>query len=99
MLEEKDIVEINNILKLCGVSRLSDSEIDYLNAIETTITEDCDYYKTAQTVLLDRMRNESCKSNALARLNRLAETNGCQLQQKEPEKPAAIPIYVGGGIG
>lgn len=98
MLTENDVIEINNILKLCGVARMSDSEINYLNAIDTTITVECDKYKVSQTVILDRLKSENCGKNAISRLFHLARTNGCELQDKKVEKPAATVMLLGGGL-
>lgn len=98
MLTENDIIEINNILKLCGVARMSDSEINYLNAIGTTITTECDKYKTSQTVILDRLKSENCNKSAISRLFHLADANGCSLKEKAVEKPAATVMYLGGGL-
>lgn len=99
MLTEENIVEINTILKLCGIARMTDSEIDYLNAIGTTITDDCDKYKTAQTIILDRLRNKTCNGNSMSRLYHLASADGCSLKEKEPEKPAATVMMLGGRLG
>lgn len=98
MLTETNIIEINKILSLCGVARMTTSEIDYLNAIGTTVTDDCGNYKVAQTVILDRLKSENCSKNALPRLYYLAEANSCSLQEKKVEKPEATVMLLGGGL-
>lgn len=88
MLTNENVIEINRILVLCGAVRLNEkSEIEYLNAIGAEVVEPCDNYKVAQTVLLDRLKNQTGERNysQLSRLKKLAEANGCQLDDKKPE--------------
>ncbi|MDG3034179.1 hypothetical protein P7245_22390 [Vibrio parahaemolyticus] len=88
MLSEENVIEINKILVLCNAPRLNEkSEIKYLNAIGAEIIEPCDNYKISQTVLLDRLKNQTGERNysQLSRLKKLAEANGCTLTDKKPE--------------
>lgn len=98
MLTDTDIININKTLSLCGVQRLTTQEIDFLNAIGTTIADVCDKYKTCQAVLLDRLKNKTCNGSALSRLKKLSKVDGCSLEEKQPERPPATIMYIGGGL-
>ena len=88
MLTNENTIDINKILVLCGATRLNEkSEIEYLNAIGAEVADPCDNYKISQTVLLDRLKNQTGERNysQLARLKTLATANGCLLDDKKPE--------------
>lgn len=98
MLTDINVIEINKILVLCGTARMTTSEINYLDAINTESATDCDNYKISQIVILDRLKNQTCNGSVISRLFHLADANGCQLQDKAVEKPAATIMYIGGGL-
>jgi len=99
MLTQENIDEINRVLPLTGSVRLTKDEIDYLNAIDTTVYQDSDIYLITQTVLLLRLRNQKCGGDALSRLHKLALSKGFELKEKKPKPKKAIIPIIGGMVG
>jgi hypothetical protein len=99
MLTEENIIDINEILILCGASRLNtEKDVSYLNAIGAEVNSKCDIYKVTQTVLLDRLKNQTGERNysQLSRLKMLANAADCNIEDKKPEiKKATVPFFGG----
>ncbi|WP_165312989.1 hypothetical protein [Vibrio ziniensis] len=99
MISEDAQNQIDSILRNSGSESMTQEEIDFANAINVSPENDCDYYKVAQSVLLERVSMDSNKRFTLVRLDKLAEANGCSLDttKKPIIKPARIPV-IGGGL-
>ena len=97
-LSENELIDVNQILELCGVSKLSPDEIRFLDVIDTVIATPCDMYKTVQSVVLERLSKTMCSGSALSRLKILAENAGCSLAKKEIVKRDIVMPIFGGGL-
>jgi hypothetical protein len=97
MLTQDDVVDINDVLELCACSMLTPAEIEYLNALDTSIETPCDKYKISQSVMLDRGANMEVKY-LLQKLKRLASHNNCDLKDKKPIKKEPTLSIFGGGL-
>lgn len=99
MLTIQDFIDIDDVLTAAGGSRTSIKEESWLNHKNESIENDCDKYRIAQDVAVYRARNKIGRSEIPNRIIELAGINGCTLSSKEPDKPAAIVGYYGGGVG
>ncbi len=98
MISEDAQITIDTILRNCGSMSMTQEEIDFANMLNADPQNDCDCYKLAETVLVERVSQDSNKKYTLVRLKALSEANGCALSNKQPTvKAARIPI-IGGGI-
>lgn len=98
MLTEQDLIDIDSVLTAAGGSRTSIKEESWLNHKNESIENGCDKYRIAQDIAVYRARNKIGRSEIPDRIVELADSNGCQLSSKEPEKKAAIVGYYGGGV-
>lgn len=97
MLDNDDLIAIDEVLELCGGSRTSIKEENWLNHTGAEITQDCDKYGLAQKVAAHRAKYKIGKSEVLDNIKTLAESNGCSVTTPTVEKPGAIiPIFCGG---
>ncbi|EOD9553471.1 hypothetical protein [Vibrio parahaemolyticus] len=98
MISEDSQIRIDTILRNCGTESMTQEEIDFANAINANPEGECECYQFSQSVLVERVSQDSNKRFTLIRLKALAEANGCSLTDKKPVvKEARIPI-IGGGI-
>lgn len=98
MISEDSQNSIDSILRNSGSQSMTQDEIDFANAVNANPIGECECYKFAHTVLIERVSMDSNLSYTISRLKKLAEANGCSLSDKQPiVKAARIPI-VGGGI-
>ncbi len=98
MISEDSQILIDTILRNCGTESMTQEEIDFANAINANPEGECECYQFSQSVLVERVSQDSNKRFTLVRLKALAEANGCSLTDKKPVvKEARIPI-IGGGI-
>lgn len=95
MLTTENIIDINNVLELCDQPKLTDSEIEFLNAVNTEVTTKCDIYVITQRVIIERGKIVDVKKS-ISRCQLLAQTNECDLHIKETKKDTpTIPIFGG----
>ncbi|EPE2695897.1 hypothetical protein ACSHDS_002823 [Vibrio alginolyticus] len=98
MISEDSQILIDTILRNCGTESMTQEEIDFANATNANPEGECECYQFSQSVLVERVSQDSNKRFTLVRLKALAEANGCSLTDKKPVvKEARIPI-IGGGV-
>ncbi|TVO35080.1 hypothetical protein [Vibrio algivorus] len=98
MISEDAQNKTDSILRQSDSDSMTQDEIDFANALGVTPESDCDCYKLAQNVLLERVSKDSNLKYTLTRLRMLADANECSLSDKQPViKPARI-LVIGGGL-
>ncbi|CAH9011578.1 putative phage tail protein [Vibrio phage 236O40-1] len=96
-LQDEDLIAIDNILRTCGTTAMSDKEIRWLNHTKESISDISDEYRIAQKVITQRQKYQLCDYGVLDRVVELAEANGVMLIKQEPEKPKPVIPFIGGG--
>lgn len=98
MISEDAQNKTDSILRSCGSDSMLTEEIQFANDLGVTPESECDCYKLAQNVLLERVSKDSNLKYTLTRLRMLADANDCSLSDKQPViKPARI-LVIGGGL-
>lgn len=98
MISEDAQNHIDTILRQSGSDSMTQDEIDFANAINANPESQCDYYKFAQNVLVERASVDSNQKYTLVRLKKLADAAGCSLSDKEPVVRPARILVIGGGF-
>lgn len=98
MLNQENIDAINRILGLCGTVLLTTDEIEFLNALDVSVTTECDLFIITQNILLPRLKNQKIQHGALSRLKMLASSKECAIEDKKPERPRAVIPILGGRL-
>lgn len=98
MISEDAQNKIDSILRQTGSDSMTQDDIEYANALGVSPETNCDCYKLAQNVLIERVSIDSTQSDTLSRLNKLAVAEGCLLAEKKPEIHMARIIVIGGEL-
>lgn len=93
-----DILAIDDILRTCGTTAMSDKEIRWLNHTKESVRTPDDHYRIAQKVIVQRQKYQLCDYGKLQAIVDLAKANGVNLQNEKPEKPEPTIPFIGGGI-
>lgn len=98
MISEDAQNKTDSILRQSGSDSMTQDEINFANAMGITAESECDCYKLAHQVLIERVSMDSNQGDTLVRVHRLANANGCSLSNEQPTvNPARIPV-IGGSI-
>lgn len=98
MLTEDDIIDINEILTLSDTQRMTSAEINYLNAVGSSVSNECDKYSIAKDIVNDRYRRGGAKDNVFSRLATLTKNAGCTYEEEKPEQVPATIMLLGGKV-
>lgn len=96
-LKNEDIIAIDNILRTCGTTAMSDKEIRWLGHTKATVSDISDQYLIAQRVITQRQKYQLCDYGVAERIVELAKANNVTLIEQESEKPTPTIPFIGGG--
>ena len=92
MIDHNHIIDINHILELCSVAKLTDDEINFMNATGQTIANDCDLYTISYSVIIERSSSQDL-TKPIERIKTLADSKGCSITEQPIKKnPVTVPI-------
>ena len=93
MIDHNHIIDINHILELCGAAKLTDEEINFMNATGQTVANDCDLYTVAYSVIIERSSSQDL-TKPIERIKTLADSKGCSITEQAIKKdPVNVPIF------